>query len=86
MTNYEAERRLCLFGIPARSAEPEKVREILARILAEGSLSLSDLQTARDVVEHDGLKTPESYLFLPRWNLRYARAIPTSGSTEGRNC
>ena len=69
MTNYEAERRLCLFGIPARSAEPEKVREILARILAEGSLSLSDLQTARDVVEHDGLKTPESYLFLAAMEL-----------------
>ena len=69
MTNYEAERRLCLFGIPARSEGSEKVREILARILAEGSLSLSDLQTARDVVEHDGLKTPESYLFLAAMEL-----------------
>ena len=69
MTNYEAERRLCLFGIPARSAEPEKVREILARILAEGSLSLPDLQPARDVVEHDGLKPPESYLFLAAMEL-----------------
>ena len=52
MTIEEAERRLGLFGIPPAGDGAKEVRNILARILARGTLSLSDMQSARDVVEH----------------------------------
>ena len=71
MTVEEAERRLGLFGIPAEGDGAEVVRDILARILARGALSLSDMQSARDVVEHLQSKDPGApfkkdglYLFL----------------------
>ena len=72
MTIKEAEQRLRLFGIPAEGDGANEVRDILARILARGALSLSDMQSARDVVEHlrvvsdDGAatKNPGVYLFL----------------------
>lgn len=77
MTIQEAERRLDLFGIPAEGDGAEEVREILARSLAGGSLSLSDMQSARDVVERlrdkkpGGLqdKAPGVYLFLSAMQL-----------------
>ena len=64
MTIEEAKRRLGLFGIPAGGDGAEKVLNILARILARGALSLSDMQSARDVVEHLQSKDPGVYLFL----------------------
>ena len=64
MTIQEAERRLDLFGIPAKGNGAEDVRNILARILAGGSLSLSDMQSARDVAEHLHAQAPGVYLFL----------------------
>ena len=72
MTIEEAERRLGLFGIPPAGDGAKEVRNILARILARGTLSLSDMQSARDVVEHlwavsndgDATKNPGVYLFL----------------------
>ena len=64
MTIEEAKRRLRLFGIPAEGGGAEKVRDVLARILARGALSLSDMQSARDVVEYLRAKDPGVYLFL----------------------
>ena len=64
MTIEEAKRRLGLFGIPAGGDEANDVRDVLARILARGALSLSDMQSARDVVEHLQSKDPGVYLFL----------------------
>lgn len=64
MTIQEAGRRLDLFGIPAKGNGAEDVRNILARILAGGSLSLSDMQSARDVAEHLHAQAPGVYLFL----------------------
>ncbi len=58
MTIEEAKRRLRLFGIPVEGEGAEKVRDILARILARGALSLSDMQSARDVVEYLRAKDP----------------------------
>ena len=64
MTIEEAVRRLGLFGIPAEGDGADKVLNILARILARGALSLSDMQSARDVVEHLRANDPGVYLFL----------------------
>ena len=64
MTIEEAVRRLHLFGIPAGGDGANDVRNILARILAGGALSRSDMQSARDVVEHLQTKDPGVYLFL----------------------
>ena len=58
-----------LFGIPAEGDEAKDVRNILARILAGGSLSLSDMQSARDVAEHLHAQTPGVYLFLAAMQL-----------------
>ena len=58
-----------LFGIPAKGNGAEDVRNILARILAGGSLSLSDMQSARDVAEHLHAQTPGVYLFLAAMQL-----------------
>ena len=58
-----------LFGIPAKGDGEEEVRNILARILAGGSLSLSDMQSARDVAEHLHAQTPGVYLFLAAMQL-----------------
>ena len=69
MTIQEAGRRLDLFGIPAKGDGEEKVRNILARILAGGALSLSDMQSARDVAEHLHAQTPGVYLFLAAMQL-----------------
>ena len=64
MTIEEAVRRLHLFGIPAGGDGANEVRDILARILARGALSLSDMQSARDVVEHLRVQDPGACLFL----------------------
>ena len=52
MTVEEAERRLRLFGMPGKGESEDDIRKVLSRILATGSLELSDLQSARDVMEH----------------------------------
>ena len=69
MTVEESERRLRLFGIPAKGEEADDILKVLSRILASGSLALSDLQTARDVMAH--LKANDSglYLFLAAMSL-----------------
>ena len=69
MTIQEAERRLRLFGIPAKGDGEKDVRNILARILAGGALSLSDMQSARDVAEHLKTQYPGVYLFLAAMQL-----------------
>ncbi|MBR4615153.1 MAG: hypothetical protein IKO55_06055, partial [Kiritimatiellae bacterium] len=69
MTIQEAGRRLDLFGIPVKGDGAEDVRNILARILAGGSLSLSDMQSARDVAEHLHAQSPGVYLFLAAMQL-----------------
>ena len=69
MTIKEADRRLRLFGIPADGDGAEDVRNVFARILAGGSLSLSDMQLARDVAEHLRTGAPGVYLFLAAMQL-----------------
>ena len=69
MTIQEAGRRLHLFGIAAEGDGAGDVRNILARILAGGALSLSDMQSARDVAEHLHAQTPGVYLFLAAMQL-----------------
>ncbi len=69
MTTDEANRRLCLFGIPPQGDAAEGVRQILARILAGGALSLADMQSARDVAEHVRTCDPGAYLFLAAMQL-----------------
>ena len=58
----EIVRRLSLFGIPR--GESRNVREFLARLVAAGSLSLGELQTARDIVARAGCVDDAVYLFL----------------------
>ena len=58
----EIVRRLSLFGIPRGGTR--KVREILARLVAAESISLGELQIARDVVERAGRANDAVYLFL----------------------
>ena len=69
MTFEEAERRLRLFGIPGKGEGADDIRKVLSRILAGGSLALSDLQIARDVTERLHLKNPCLYLFLAAMQL-----------------
>lgn len=69
MTIEEAARRLRLFGIPVEGDGAEDVRNVLARILAGGALSLSDMQSARDVAEHLRSRDPGVYLFLAAMRL-----------------
>ena len=69
MTVEEAERRLRLFGIPGNGEVADDIRRVLSRILACGSLSLSDMQIARDVIEHLNVHAPELYLFLAAMQL-----------------
>ena len=64
MTVEEAERRLRLFGIPGKGEGEDDIRKVLSRIIARGSLALSDMQTARDVMEHLKASDPGLYLFL----------------------
>ena len=66
MTIYEKNISLLkAFGIPADNGDQaEKIRGILARLLAARSLRLADLQTARDIVELSKINSPEAYLFL----------------------
>ena len=59
----EAVRCLSLFGIPGENT-PDGVREILARLVAAGSLSLGELQTARDIVKRKNCTDGLAYLFL----------------------
>ena len=58
----EIVRRLSLFGIPR--GDSRNVREFLARLVAAGSLSLGELQTARDIVARAGCVNDAAYLFL----------------------
>ena len=60
----EAVRRLALFGIPAHDAAG--VREMLARLVFARSLSLGELQTARDILRRTplGVAEPFGYLFI----------------------
>ena len=58
-----------LFGIAAEGGGAGDVCNILVRILAGGSLSLSDMQSARDVAEHLHAQTPGVYLFLAAMQL-----------------
>lgn len=69
MTIEESERRLRLFGIPGKGEGEDDIRKVLARILARGSLAFSDLQTARDVMEHLKAADPGLYLFLAAMQL-----------------
>lgn len=69
MTVDESERRLRLFGISADGDGAGELRKVLSRILVAGSLTLSDLQTARDVMEHLKVRDPGLYLFLAAMQL-----------------
>lgn len=64
MTIEEAVRRLRLFGIPEKGDGSEEIRNVLALILAGGSMALSDVQSARDVAEHLQIRNPGVYLFI----------------------
>ena len=66
MSYTENIHRLRLFGIPgdAPSDESDRVRRVLARLVEAESLSLSDLQTARDIARRAPGIAAESYLFL----------------------
>ena len=58
--------RLKLFGIPDGDAARDvgRVRRMLARLVLAGSISLAELQTARDIVRQGERVLPEAYLFL----------------------
>ena len=60
----ETIRRLTLFDIPSHDAAG--VREMLARLVFARSLSLGELQTARDVIQRTplGAAEPFAYLFI----------------------
>ena len=58
----EIARRLKLFGIPHE--DTQGVRGVLARLVAAQSLSLGELQTARDIVNRKECKSEAVYLFL----------------------
>ncbi len=66
MTIYEKIVSLLkAFEIPEGEEEKnEKIRSVLARLLAARSLRLANLQTARDIVKQKNLNTPEAFLFL----------------------
>ena len=58
--------RLNLFGIPdgKMAGDVVRVRKILARLVEAESLSLAELQTARDIAKMSGDVRAEAYLFL----------------------
>ena len=58
--------RLNLFGIPdgKMAGDVARVRKILARLVEAESLSLAELQTARDIAKMSGDVRAEAYLFL----------------------
>ena len=58
--------RLSLFGIPdgGMAGDGTRLRKMLARILQAESLSLAEMQTARDIVKVSGGVRAEAYLFL----------------------
>ena len=59
----EIARRLSLFGIP--NGDSDSVREILARLVAAESISLGELQTARDIVGRSAeCENDAVYIFL----------------------
>ena len=59
----ETIRRLSLFGIPRGGTR--EVRAILARLVAARSISLGELQTARDIVERAAERVDDAaYIFL----------------------
>ena len=58
----EIVRCLSLFGIP--HGDSPSVRGMLARLVAAESLSLGELQTARDIVNRAGCSNDAAYLFL----------------------
>ena len=66
MSIEETAHRLRLFGIPdvEASGNVDAVRKVLARLVEEESLSLFDLQTARDIVRRAADVPAEAYLFL----------------------
>ena len=64
-TPEEAKRKLGLFGIPGGSGDAaERIRDILARLLALGAVSVGELQTARDIVGRKEGTGAHAYLFL----------------------
>ena len=62
MDTTEIVRRLSLFGIP--QGDSREVREMLARLVAAESLSLGELQLARDIVKRVRCEDDAAYLFL----------------------
>jgi len=64
MTKEEANRLLRRFEIPGGGEDAEKIRDILARLLALRAISLGELQTARDIVGRKEGAGPHAYLFL----------------------
>ena len=62
MDTTEKVRRLSLFGIP--QGDSREVREMLARLVAAESLSLGELQLARDIVKRVRCEDDAAYLFL----------------------
>jgi len=64
MTVEEADRRLQLFRILVNGDGADDVRKVLSRVLAGGALSLSNMQSVRDVAEHFHSQAPGLYLFL----------------------
>ncbi len=66
MDTKEDIHRLRLFGVPTEGAsgDVEGVRRMLARLVAANSLSLVEVQTARDIVKRAGRVPAEAYLFL----------------------
>ena len=58
--------RLDLFGIPddGIAGDVVRVRKMLARLVEAESLSLAELQTARDIAKMSGGARAEAYLFL----------------------
>ena len=66
MTTYEKNISLLkAFGIPYGDGDKvEKIRGVLARLIAGRSLRLADMQTARDIAELSKVNNPEVYLFL----------------------
>ncbi|MBQ7189642.1 MAG: exodeoxyribonuclease V subunit alpha [Kiritimatiellae bacterium] len=59
----EAKRRLALFKI-ADDRDEDAVGDILARLLVAGSLSMGELQTARDIMRRRNCGNGFAYIFL----------------------
>ena len=66
MERNEGLRLLRLFGIARDDADAagSEVGNLLARFLANGAISLAELQTARDIVARKGVTDPWAYVFL----------------------